>query len=544
MIALPAGVLVALEALEHVVAVGIARFEGESGGAVGAPAAATQEEHERFLVDLMGQLRDKAGIRLAAGVGLPFDFDGVRNAPDPVQLGARAHIDEFGAGREFEDLERLGGRERPRIGQIHVAGATVRQREKIIQFSHGSGPARMRAHEYNAWPMSGENRDRSRPVEKSVDERARRIHTTTLVAAGTNFALALGQITIGLFANAQSLVADAFHTLSDLLADALVMFANRRGAQPADEDHPYGHARIETAASLALGLLLVVVGAGFLASSGLRLQQGGAAPVLHPLALWMALATLAAKEGLFRFMLNVGREMRSPMLEANAWHARSDAASSLVVALGIGGSLLGFSYLEPLAAAIVGFMIARMGVKLAYEAVRELIDTGLDERELETLRVSISTTPGVLGLHELRTRKMAHRVLVDAHVQVSPRITVSEGHRIAEAVRGRVRKAHHNVQDVLVHIDVETDMDGPRPGILPDREELMQVLADMLGGEVPQPMQVRLHYLGGKVEAELYLPFEWLQEDDRASRLQARISSAAEEYPAFRQVVLYAVVAH
>ena len=94
-----------------------------------------------------------------------------------------------------------------------------------------------------------------------------------------------------------------------------------------------------------------------------------------------------------------------------------------------------------------------------------------------------------------------------------------------------MRKAHHNVQDVLVHIDVETDMDGPRPGILPDREELTQVLADMLGAGVPQPMQVRLHYLGGKVEAELYLPFEWLQEDDRASRLQARISSAAEEHP-------------
>ena len=114
MIALPAGVLVALEALEHVVAVGIARFEGESGTPSERRRCDTGK-HERFLVDLMGQLRDKAGIRLAAGVGLPFDFDGVRNAPDPVQLGARAHIDEFGAGREFEDLERLGGRERPRI---------------------------------------------------------------------------------------------------------------------------------------------------------------------------------------------------------------------------------------------------------------------------------------------------------------------------------------------------------------------------------------------------------------------------------------------
>ena len=214
----------------------------------------------------------------------------------------------------------------------------------------------MRAHEYNACPMSGENRDRSRPVEKSVDERARRIHTTTLVAAGTNFALALGQITIGLFANAQSLVADAFHTLSDLLADALVMFANRRGAQPADEDHPYGHARIELPPRLRSGSCWWWSVRASRRRPDCGCSRAGRRLVLHPLALWMALATLAAKEGLFRFMLNVGREMRSPMLEANAWHARSDAASSWWWRSESAEACSAF-YLEPLAAAIVGFML-------------------------------------------------------------------------------------------------------------------------------------------------------------------------------------------
>ena len=391
--------------------------------------------------------------------------------------------------------------------------------------------------------MTGENRSDLRFEKISERARARRIHNTTLTAAATNLGLALGQITVGVFANAQSLVADAFHTLSDLLADGLVMFANRRGSEPADKDHPYGHARIETVASLALGLLLIVVGGGFLASSGLRLQHGGAVPGLHPLALWMALATLAAKEGLFRFMLKAGREIRSPMLEANAWHARSDAASSLVVALGIAGSLIGFSYLEPLAAAIVGFMIARMGARLAIDAVRELIDTGLDERELERLRATISTTPGVVGLHELRTRRMAHQVLVDAHVQVNPRITVSEGHRIAEAVRGRVQKNHRDVQDVLVHVDVETDMDMVRSGAMPDRDELLRNLASILGEDLPQPMQVRLHYLHGSVEAELYFPFEWLQEDNRASRLRDRVSDEAATCPVFSRITLHGTVA-
>ncbi|HAF54427.1 MAG TPA: cation-efflux pump, partial [Thauera sp.] len=223
--------------------------------------------------------------------------------------------------------------------------------------------------------------------------RGRGIQRATLVAVVTNSLLAIGQVIIGLLANAFSLVADAAHTFSDLVTDMMVLVAGRRSADPADSNHPYGHGRIETVTTLVLGTVLAGVGIGFLWSSGVRLQNMGTLPQLHPAALVMALLTLIAKESLFRFTLSAARRLRAPMLEANAWHARSDAASSLVVAAGIGGSLAGYPFLEPLAAAVVGFLILHMGVRLAWKAVRELIDTGLPEEELKRLRKTIESTP-------------------------------------------------------------------------------------------------------------------------------------------------------
>jgi aryl carrier-like protein len=223
-------------------------------------------------------------------------------------------------------------------------------------------------------------------------------------------------------------------------------------------------------------------------------------------------------------MLRVAERLRSPMLVANAWHARADAASSLVVAAGIGGSLLGFRFLDLLAAAIVGFMILRMGWKFAYEALQELIDTGLDSVEVAAIRATLRETPGVVDLHELRTRRMAHNALVDAHVQVDSRISVSEGHRIAEHARARVLAAHPDVLDVLVHVDAENDLKPEQRGAeLPGRAELLRELAELLGPDVPQAERALLHYLGSRVEAEVFLPAAFCGDAARVSALQRRI---------------------
>jgi cation diffusion facilitator family transporter len=259
-------------------------------------------------------------------------------------------------------------------------------------------------------------------------ERYRAAQRSTWVSVAVNILLTLTQVGVGLLAHAQSLVADGIHSASDLLADFFVLYANRRGSHPADPEHPYGHGRFETAASLVLGALLAGTGLVLLVSAGARLQNVEHLPEVQPLALWVAFGTLAAKEGLFRYMLAVAERLRSPLLVANAWHARSDAASSLVVAAGIGGSLMGYRFLDLVAATVVGFLILRMGWKFGYEALRELIDTGLEEETVDAIRNTLLNTPGVIDLHELRTRRMAHQALVDAHIRVDPRISVSEGH--------------------------------------------------------------------------------------------------------------------
>ena len=373
--------------------------------------------------------------------------------------------------------------------------------------------------------------------------RSRGIQRATLVAILTNSLLTIGQVVIGLFAGAFSLVADAAHTLSDLVTDLLVLLAGRRSADPADTNHPYGHGRIETVTTLVLVAVLGAVGVGFLWSSGIRLQDIGALPQLHPAALVMALLTLAAKEGLFRYTLAAARRLNAPMLEANAWHARSDAASSLVVAAGIGGSLAGYPFLEPLAAAVVGFLILHMGIRLAWKSVRELIDTGLPEEELERLRTTIRETPGVIDLHDMRTRRMADRVLCDAHVQVDPRLTVSEGHRVSDAVYLRVRAAHPEVRDVLVHIDPEDDgeLQAVPPGPLPDRDEILAHVRMLLGPGFADPRRVQIHDLGQRVEVEIILPS--LPDADALDALRSRRQTWLAEHPHYRNIRVFVELA-
>lgn len=361
---------------------------------------------------------------------------------------------------------------------------------------------------------------------------------STWVSVAVNAVLTVAQLIVGLLANAQSLVADSLHSLSDLVSDGFVLVASRRARHPADRDHPYGHGRIETATSLLLGVLLLAVGIGFLWTAGSRLQNIDQLPAIDPLALWVALATLCAKEILFRYQLAVAKRVRSQMLMANAWHQRADAASSLVVAVGIGGSLLGYAFADLLAAAIVGFMIARMGFNFAADAMSELIDTALPAEEIAAIRASLKAVSGVRDVHDLRTRRMARQVLVDTHILVAPYISVSEGHRIAEVARLEVLKAHPEVLDVLVHIDPESDEDQMLCRLpLPSREVLELELQRLLNG-FPAPQRVVLHYLAGQIEVELYWPAPVLADSAMLEQVQARVATIVGVHPLFRRISL------
>jgi cation diffusion facilitator family transporter len=367
-------------------------------------------------------------------------------------------------------------------------------------------------------------------------ERFAAAQKSTWVSIGINVLLTTLQVAGGFFAHSQALMADGLHSLSDLLSDVLVLYANRHGNRHADADHPYGHARIETAATLILGTFLAVLGVVLLVAAAMRLQHPEALRAVSPMALSVAVFALVAKEGMFRYMLAVAKRVRSQMLVANAWHARSDAASSLVVIVGVVGNLLGYTFLDLVAAAVVGVMIAHMGGKLALGAMAELIDTGLDAEEVEAIRQTLLNNHGVRGLHELRTRKMADNALVDAHIMVDPKISVSEGHYIAESARRAVLKNHH-VMDVMVHIDPEDDRQAKPNFHLPSRPGLLAHLAERLGEPGLPDNRVVFHYLDGQVDAEIYLVNQ--QSAERADSLQARCDALVRDDELFRAIQVH-----
>ena len=204
------------------------------------------------------------------------------------------------------------------------------------------------------------------------------------------------QIAVGVLAKSQGLIADGIHSLSDLVADFVVLFASHHGEKDADADHPYGHQRFETAASLVVGRAAAGRRCGH---AVVRVRQA-AKPGAHSSRCmrsrcgWPAVA-LVAKEMLFRYMLTVAKRVKSSMLVANAWHARSDAASSLVVGIGIAGNLAGYPILDPIAALIVGFMVAKMGWGFGWDALHDLMDRAVDEQEVAAISRTLLDTPGV-----------------------------------------------------------------------------------------------------------------------------------------------------
>ncbi|TDR72447.1 cation diffusion facilitator family transporter [Paludibacterium purpuratum] len=347
---------------------------------------------------------------------------------------------------------------------------------------------------------------------------------STLVSVVVNLLLTVGQILTGMLAHSSGLVADGIHSLSDLLADFVVLVANRYSHKAADQDHPYGHFRFETAASLVLGTLLLAVGLGMLWSTVLKLQHFGQVPRVHFIALWAAIVALLAKEGLFRYMLAVARRVNSGMLTANAWHARSDAASSLVVAIGIVGNLSGLPVFDPLAAGVVGLMVARMGWRFGYDAFQDLMDRGLAPAQVEAMRKALLQTEGVVDAHDIRTRKMGDLVIVDAHLLVGSHISVSEGHQISLRAQQRLMR-DFELTDVTIHIDADQEDGGANLG-LPSRQITLSPYAAALGADAGLLDQALLHYLDGAIEIDIRLPANHAELADRlkAIPLPARVT--------------------
>lgn len=294
--------------------------------------------------------------------------------------------------------------------------------------------------------------DDSEDTEFTPQERASAAKRSTWVSVVVNILLCTAQILTGIFAKSQALIADGIHSLSDLIGDFVVLFANHHSQKDADQEHPYGHQRFETAASMVLGALLIIVALGMLWAAFEKLKNPEDIPTVHGAALWVVGIALVSKELLFRYMLKIAKRVKSSMLVANAWHARSDAASSMVVAVGIVGNLAGYPILDPIAALFVGLMIGKMGWTFGASAFHDLMDRSADEQEVAAISATLLETPGVLGVHDVRTRKMGDMILVDAHIEVDAHLTVEVGHDIGLAARHAVMQ-RHRVLNLLTHID-------------------------------------------------------------------------------------------
>lgn len=326
----------------------------------------------------------------------------------------------------------------------------------------------------------------------------------TLITALVTALLAFLKLAAGHYGQSHALFADGIHSISDIFIDVLVIFAAFYGGKDADSNHPYGHGRIETAATFGLALILLGAGAGIIWDAGKHLWGHEPLPKPNTYVIWVAAIAIIFNEIIFRYTLVVAKKSKSALLEANAWHSRSDAAVSVVVLLGIIGAVWGFPILDAIGAVFVGVMICKMGVGLAFNSVAELVDTGVDEKTLTRIKETITAVPGVCALHLLRTRTVKNNILVDVHVLVSSYISVSEGHFIGDQVAYALHQLP-DVSDVIVHVDPEDD-EVSHPSLnLPNREKIIALIKEKCG-DLPFPEEIRLHYLNGKIEVEMVLP--------------------------------------
>lgn len=360
--------------------------------------------------------------------------------------------------------------------------------------------------------------------------RYRQMRNVSLVGLIANGFLASGKLIMGWMAQSQSLMADGIHSLADALTDVAVIVTARFSNQSADSEHPYGHARIETAATAGLGVVLIVTGLGIIVDAAGRLMDPSL--LLRPTALALvgAMMSILVNETLYQYTRWVGSKIKSSLLLANAWHHRTDALSSVVVLIGVGGVLMGWQALDAIAAVAVSMMIIHVGWQQLRSAFIELVDTALPAERIEQITCVIESVDGVSHPHRLRTRRMGEHALIDVHVEVSPRISVSEGHQLAERVQTKLKSVLDEVSDVIVHIDP-----GGQERVwldLPDRNEvcrqLGRVWAKELGEEIEwDDSRVTLHYLHGQIDVELVWKEQTKQDPSQIASARKKVLQAA-----------------
>ncbi|MFC1586101.1 cation diffusion facilitator family transporter [Fibrobacterota bacterium] len=285
-------------------------------------------------------------------------------------------------------------------------------------------------------------------------EKTAEVKKVTWISVAANIFLCLLKLVLGILGSSQALVADGIHSLSDMTTDIAILFGVKYWSAPADEDHPYGHGRIETIVTTFIGLILAMaaLGIGYSALGGIRdehIQQPGL------IALAGALVSILLKEGLYRWTFSVGKRIKSSALMANAWHQRTDALSSIPVALAVLIAVVNpaWSFVDHLGAFVVSLFILHAAYKILKPSFIELTDSGVGDEVRQRIRQSVLSVDGVKSVHALRTRKSGPGVYVDLHIQVEGSMTVREGHDISGKVKHGLKNLGLEIIDAVVHVE-------------------------------------------------------------------------------------------
>ena len=371
--------------------------------------------------------------------------------------------------------------------------------------------------------------------------RSKESQKVTLVGAFIDFILAVIKIVLGFIGQSGALIADGIHSFSDLITDWVTWYAAKLSGDAPDDDHPYGHERFETVATLGLSIFLAIVGTIIIFDGFGRFSNPN--ELKHESWL-IAAATLSilSKEGLYWYTVKVAKNVNSDLLRANAWHHRTDAFSSIVVVIGIIGAANGYFFFDSVAAILVGVLIIYIGWQLGFEATKELVDTSIDQEDIKALHLALSEIKGVKSVHTLRTRKVGHKKSADVHVQVNPFLSVSEGHIISVSVERVAKECIEELDDVTVHIDPENDevKDDTPYKDLPERAQALKIINQSLKLEnINYKIEkTQLHYLEGEILVDFYLSIDYLT-NNTIEEIQSKLSLALEKLPGFGQVKVY-----
>ncbi|GAB6138467.1 cation diffusion facilitator family transporter [Halanaerobaculum tunisiense] len=284
---------------------------------------------------------------------------------------------------------------------------------------------------------------------KSRYQVSKKVSLINLVA---NILLSIFKIVVGLMFASQALIADGFHSVSDVISTIIVLMSIKVSQVPPDKKHPYGHGKAEAIATKILGLILIVTGLGLIKNSATNILQG-VENIPGDLVLWIAGLSIISKEALYHYTIHMGHKIDSKGLIADAHHHRSDALSSVAALLGAGGAKLGFPILDPIAGVVVALLIIKVGVEILLEAISDLMDAVPNQDKKEEIIAQVDSLEEVVTIGEVKLRTYGPYLYVDLNVVVVNDLTVIEGHKVAVEVKEKVKELHPKVEEVMVHID-------------------------------------------------------------------------------------------